>query len=54
MMCFRKIPLAKKFTDKTGGYQKFPSKIFCLIVPKNFAGESFSVSSILGIEKGWG
>ena len=39
--------------DKRGGgeYQDFPSKGFCLTVPKIFVGESFSVSSISGIEK---
>ena len=34
-----------------GGYQEFPSKTFCFTVPKNFVGESFSVSLISGIEK---
>ena len=33
------------------GYHNFPSKIFCLTVPKIFVGESFSVSLISGIEK---
>ena len=39
--------------DKRGGgeYQDFPSKIFCLTVPKNFVGEPFSVSLISGIEQ---
>ena len=32
-------------------YQDFPSKIFCLTVPKNFVGEPFSVSLISGTEK---
>ena len=42
--------------DKRGGggggkeYQDFPSKNFCLTVPKNFVGEPFSVSLIFGIE----
>ena len=31
------------------GYHKFPWKIFCLTVPKNFVKESFSVSLISGI-----
>ena len=40
--------------DKRGGeYQDFPSKIFCLTVPKNFVGESFTVAIISGIEKVW-
>ena len=34
-----------------GEYQNFPSKIFCLTVPKNFVGEPFSVSLNSGIEK---
>ena len=34
-----------------GEYQDFPSKIFCLTVPKNFVGQPFSVSLISGIEK---
>ena len=41
--------------DKRGGggreYEDFPSKIFCLTVPKNFVGEPFSVSLISDIEK---
>ena len=32
------------------GFQVFPSKLFCLTVPKIFVGESFSVSLISGIE----
>ena len=54
MLCFRKSAVAKKFMDKRGGggsYQDLPSKIFCLTVPKNFVGESFSVSLISGIQK---
>ena len=33
------------------GYRDFPSKTFCLTVPKIFVGESFSVSLFSGIEK---
>ena len=53
MLCFRKFLVAKKFMDKKGGgeYHNFPSKYFCLTVPKNFVGEPFSVSLISGIEK---
>ena len=32
-------------------YQDFPSKIFCLTVPKISVGESFTVAIISGIEK---
>ena len=49
--CFRNFPVAKKFMDKRGVYQDFPSKYFSLTVLKNFAGESFTVSLISGIEK---
>ena len=53
VLCFRKLPVAKKFMDKRGGeFQDFPSKIFCLTVPKiSVGGGSFSVSLISGIEK---
>ena len=51
---FGKIPLAKKFIDKKWGeYQDFPSKVFCLTVPKKAVGESFSLSIISCIEKIW-
>ena len=33
-----------------GEYQDFSSKIFCLIVPKNFVGQPFRMLLILGIE----
>ena len=33
------------------GYHNFPSKIYCLTVPKNFVGEPFSVSLVSGIER---
>ena len=39
MLCFRKFPVAKKFMDKKGEYQDFPSKLFCLTVPKHFVEE---------------
>ena len=54
MLCFRKFPVAKKFMDNRGvggKYQDFPSKVFCLTVPKNFVGEPFNVSLISGVEK---
>ena len=34
-----------------GKYQEFPSKIFCLSVPKKFIGEPYRLSLISGIEK---
>ena len=36
-----------------GEYQDFPSKIFCLTVPKNSVAESFTVALISGIKKVW-
>ena len=57
--CFRNIPVAKKFIDKRveggggGEFQDFLSKFFCLTVPKNSVGESFTVAIISGIEKFW-
>ena len=53
---FRKVPLAKKLTDKRRGggeVSTFSSKIFCLTVPKFSFGKPFSVSLISGIEKVW-
>ena len=43
MLCFRKFPRAKKFLDQRRGgeYQAFPSKTFCVTVPKIFVGEPF-------------
>ena len=41
----------RKSLDKMGGKHDFSSKNFCLTVPKNFVGESFSVSSISGFEE---
>ena len=34
-----------------GKYQDFPSKLFCLTVPKEFVREPFRVSLISGMEK---
>ena len=36
-----------------GEYQDFPSKIFCLTVPKLSVEEPFSVLLIAGTEKVW-
>ena len=58
--CFGKFPVAKKFMDRGGGggegegdYQDFPSKIFCLTVPKISVVESFTVAINSGNEKVW-
>ena len=50
LQCFGKFGVSKKFMHN-GGYHNFPSKIFCLTVPKNFVKEPFSVSLISGIKK---
>ena len=49
MLCFRKFPIAKKTIDKGEGRlgrkvsQGFSSKRFCLVRPKRFVEECFSV-----------
>ena len=49
---FQKISGSEKVYIRGGGeYQDFPSKVFCLTLPKIFVGEPFSVSLISGIEK---
>ena len=52
LLCFRKYLVSKKFKEERGREsQDFPSKIFCLAVPKNFVGEYFSASLISVVEK---
>ena len=41
LLCFRKFLLSKNVRFERGGYQDFPSKTFCLTVPKNFVSEPF-------------
>ena len=54
ILCSRKILVSKIVRDKRRGkYHNFPSKFFCLTVPKFFVGESFSVSFISAIKKFW-
>ena len=54
VLCFRKFSVVKKFMDKKGlEYQDFPSKTFCLTVPRNFVGKPFSVSPPSGAEEVW-
>ena len=44
----------RKNSDKSWGeYQDFSWKTFCLTVPKNFVGASFTVAFFLGVEKVW-
>ena len=56
VLCFRKLPVAKKFMDKRGGggVSRFSVENFFSHSAENFRmGESFSVSLISGIEKVW-
>ena len=45
--------MPKDFVGGGREYQHFPSKNFCLTVPKFSVGKPFSVSLISGIEKVW-
>ena len=59
MLYFRAFPVANKIMDKRGGvwgYQDFPSKYFCLTMPKTFVGEPFCAlfQKRSGSEKGYG
>ena len=52
---FQKISGSEIFMDKRGGvYQDFPSKNFCLTLPRNFVGEPISVSLVLAIDNFYG
>ena len=50
VQCFRKFGISKNFMHNRG-YDKFPWKLFCLTVPKNFVNEPFSVPLLSGIKK---
>ena len=53
-LCFasEKFPEAKSLWKRgNGDYEDFPSKFFCLTVPKSFSVKSTSVSFISGNEK---
>ena len=57
MLRLRKLPIAKNSMDNKEGYQDFPSKTFCLTMPKTiFAGEPFCAVSkkICGSHKDYG
>ena len=42
VLCFREIPVTKNSMDKRGGgYQDFPTKVFCTTMPKSFAKDPF-------------
>ena len=49
--CYRKKLGIREREGGGGRYQDFPSKTFCLRVPKIFVGGHFRVSLISGIEK---
>ena len=55
MLCFRKFPRAEKLMNQTRGgeYQAFPSKTFCLTLPKIFVVGPFcaAVQKISASEK---
>ena len=50
LQCLRKIGVSKNFMHNNG-YDKFPWKLFCLTVPKNFVNGPFSVPLLSGIKK---
>ena len=52
LLCFTEFLATKTFLEKRwlGEYQEFPSKCFCLTLPKKFVGEPISVSLCLGID----
>ncbi len=56
LYCCINFGYRKSLEQRGGGweYQVFPSKIFCLTVPKISVGESFSVALIFGEERGGG
>ena len=39
LVCFRNFLIANRFMDKKGECGEFPSKMFCLTVPKHFVEE---------------
>ena len=43
LLCFTEFLVSKIFLERKGlgEYQEFPSKYFCLTLPKNFVGERF-------------
>ena len=51
-LCFTKLLISKKNREKRRGRKHdFPSKLFCLRVPKKFSVTPFSLSPFLAIEK---
>ena len=54
MQCFRKFPVAKKFMDKRGEYQDFPSNFFGSQCRKISQGNLCAASEISASEKVYG
>ena len=56
MLCFIRIPVAKKFMDKRGVVSRFSVENFLFTVPKNFVWEPFCdvFQKISGSEKVYG
>ena len=46
LYCCINFVYQKSLDKRRGGYQDFPSKIFCLTVPKDYVGESFLVALV--------
>ena len=44
LYCCTNFGNGKRLDKREGGNQDFPSKIFCLTVPKDYVGESFIVA----------
>ena len=53
ILVFHYFRLSRNFKDKRG-YKDFRSNFLCLSVPKNFIGESFTVSLNSGVKKFYG
>ena len=51
--CFIIFGYRKSLEKRGGEYQDFPSKFFCLTVPKSFLEVSFTVAVISGTKKVW-
>ena len=53
LYCCINFVYQKSLDKRRGGYQDFPSKIFCLTVPKVFVEESFTVAVMAGTGNVW-
>ena len=52
LYCCNNFGYRKNLNKRGGEYQDFPSKIFCLTLPKTSVGESFTVANF-GYRKSW-